>query len=366
MFIVYSLSGDNKKIAKFLVNNKIDFQFKKECRERFDIDSDRNVKSDRFEIDSDYFVKTMIFFSKNDIQYQWCNKNEFIKKLIKEKKLDDFSLLYDKKVILECDMSKFLQKACRKCDAETVSHLLSYDVKKNMHKLLNIACWRSDDNVDIVRILLDYMIQRLQNKNALKRTKPSAKLPHDENAKNNESTISDFLTRQPLNNAAEQGNFEVVRLLIDYGANPKFNNYAIRLALNNNNIDVAELLISYGSDFAFDEDTFIISMSKNEPMAEMVELYYKQVFKENERYVTKTRCVSQISFGSYIDKTLGLALIAAAKTGSLETVIALVDIGVNLKKYKSEALIVSKKRPHIYKYLKTIDLKSGSSSENKN
>jgi ankyrin repeat protein len=134
--------------------------------------------------------------------------------------------------------------------------------------------------------------------------------------------------RRPLCNAAERGNINIVKLLIDYDADPKHTD-AIKLAIYNNHIDVAEYLIKHGVSSYFDPEIFIYHMSQNESMVETVEFFVKY-YKENSNETSET---------DFYNEILGEAFIVAAKTGSLETVVALVEAGIDIDKYKKPALL---------------------------
>ena len=322
------INFNNKEIVvKFLIKNKIKYALVER-------------HSSTFNINDKYLVKLLVFLNDNNIYYYFQRGNDPFKILLKNKQYDDFTFLYDAKIILDAKLCYYLNKSCRKFDAETVSFLLGLNENLSIRVALNTACWRDDDNVDIVRILLDYELNRYKNVfNKNNFNKKSSKLKPIPSSLNNYLRLYD----DPINNAAEKGNLDIVRLLIDYGANVKANDTAVNIAVNNNHMDIANLLVKNNAEFYFEYDVFMYQMARNESAAEIIEFFHKNDFEKNSEH------------DDYIIKEIfGPALLAAAKTGHLDTIIALIDTGKNLTKYIHQAIKISRKRHHIYEYLKTL------------
>jgi len=215
MIILYFWKKDDfKKIHHYLNKKQILFQ----------------KNPDGITLDEEYFVVLYKFLLKEQINFDPYSINQIISKLLKIKKFDDITWLYNKKVFDKQCLNSMLQIACRKYDAETVNYVLAFDPNLAFGKALAVVCWRTDDNVEMARLILDYghnQISRL----------------------NNEYTRKNYFVNgggyQSLSNAAEQGNFDIVRILISYGV--KLHKKAIYLALENNHIDVAEYLFEHGA-----------------------------------------------------------------------------------------------------------------------
>jgi len=81
-------------------------------------------------------------------------------------------------------------------------------------------------------------------------------------------------------------------------------------------------------------------MAQNESRVEMIEFLVGKKYTNNKLLLSK--------------KILTKALIASCKTGSLDTIVTLIGAGTDTKKYRKEILTASRKRPHIYDYVKKL------------
>jgi hypothetical protein len=299
--ILSHYSDNIKTLTKHLQHNNIHF-----------IKTTSNKGLTNFQIGADDFISALKFILKNKIRYDCKNKYGIIKLFLKEKRFDDLTFMLQKKIIDAYIFENFTLKIFSKYDLETINYILGLDIKINMEIALRVVCWREDDNIDIVRIIWEQIMHC-----------------------NNKKFSHYFLLKQPLLNAAEKGNYDIVRFLVDCKPNKCILNEAADLALEHNHIDTVEYLVEHGATLGLDDDIFIKLVSKEESMTSMID------------FLTKYKLIS--------DEDLGRGFVAACKTGSLETVISLVEAGVNLKMYISKALHVSRSRPHIVEYLKSLD-----------
>ena len=374
---------DVKKMTKYIVKKNIGF----------------DINNTLIKVSAESFADIVTYMKNNNIRYCYSNDNKMLCVLLKNKDFDTFSVLYNNGIIKD-SMSHFLHKACRKYDAETVSFCLVDTIGiYNVRKALNISCWRTDDNVDIVRMLIDYIQYVKKNDEHMISKKLSVKSTSQSGKKTDKIPNTDnlSLSNVPLNNAVEQGNISIVNLLISYGANPAKNRCCVDLAISNNHVDVAEILVSAGAKIIFEPDVFVYQAGLNESRDQMVDFYYAHVFSkiyadfnvssnytsessdytsessdytsESSDYTSESSSETDIVIGNnyhytdYIsrkrdtenaDIILGKALVCAAKTGHLDTVIALIELDHNYTTYLTDAIKLSKHRPHIYKYLKNV------------
>lgn len=284
-----------RKVQMYILENEI----KLECKNNY------------IHVDDSYAVFLFKFMKKNNIDFSCKELNEVMKKLFDEKKFDDIHYLYKKRMLYDYNISNLLKKACRESNTDDVNNILGIGADMDLHHAINVICWRDDDNEDMMRMILDY-------------------------AKINKYNISKTSLSKATEYASEKGNINLVKLLLEYGAS-KFNYSAMELAILNNHIDIAEIFTNYDLEVEFDENYFMYSAAQETSIAELLDFYTRH-------------CEDQLT-----PKILGEAFLTAAKFGSIDSVIALVDTGVNLKKYKKYALIRSKKRPHIHTYLKELD-----------
>lgn len=217
-----------------------------------------------------------------------------------------FHIYTIKKILDKASIKSYLYTSCKDSNIGTVDFFLGFGLNFDIQLALYYACGR-DDNMDMVQLLLAY---------------PKKKNP---------IVLSTIL----LTTAVEIGDFDTVRLLVDYGADVKSNSDILDQALESNHFDVAEYLFADGATVKnFNPKRFIQFMAKNESMVEMVEFFV--AYRDTK-------------YKPFLDgKILTEALIVTCKTGTIDTIQALIDAGANIHKSKKMLLSVSETRPHIH------------------
>ena len=271
-------------------------------------------------------------FIKKNVGVVFFNYEETVCGLLKNKLFEDFTYIVQKYQNDHVKTHIILENACRKYDIECVMHVLSL-ARDNPDLAIKYCAedvsWREGDHHDIMQLLFDHEI------NVIKANTPRKEL--------NESLKSelDKLSERCLPAACQVGNYNIVRLLSEHCLIKKDPKYVWR-AINFQHIEIAEYLISDGFSFVFNQNIFIDAMKDPEPKVETVYFYVNQLDSEGKTILNRS-------------KTLAEGFLAACGYGHLETVMALVEIGVDADKYKSRALAKSRGRKEIQSYLKKLE-----------
>lgn len=211
-----------------------------------------------FEFNTNYYIPVIKICTKKNLKYHII-KGEYESQLniLEQKTYDDFLYLIKHKKI---SIDHFFKDSCELFDTETVSFLLSLSSDINCQMALQKTCWREDDNAEMVMIIVDYQLEQEKNSKYI-------------SGKKNGSICSKLNFKQPLLNAIERGNYNVVKLLIDYGANPILDKI-VNLAVSEGHIDVAELLVSHKAKYKVNVHNFMLLISQQKSQAEMIEFVY--------------------------------------------------------------------------------------------
>lgn len=271
-------------------------------------------------ISKDYILEVGEYLNANNIGSNQSNGNPIALDFIKEHKFDDLTYLYQNK-LLHMSPHKILIKLCYESDLDAIDYVLTLDPKLSINGAMNIISWREGDRDDIAQSLLEY------------------------DAEKDPSRAKSWMSKLPLSNACEQGNFKIVKLLVKYGAKPRDNDCAIELALDYNHVAIAKFLIKKGGYINnYNPKTFSFHMSKREDMRPLIK-FFATTFDDDS-----------ISLLEKMD--LPDALKQACKKGLLKNIKALVNSGIDIKFNKTKLLNSCRHRPKIYSYVKSLNNKN--------
>ncbi len=294
MITIKIKSGKYQSILNFLEKNNI---YHKTC-----------INSKTFSIDKENFIMLYEFMEKKDAINNF--KSDFylgstIREVLMERKFAISNFLFEKGFF---NPSYLLVKACQEYDADIIFYILTLDPYIDIKSAMNMTCWRLGDYVDIAKALLEY--DNISNKN--------------------------WLSIEPINNACEQGNIKIVKLLIEYGAKPS--EEAIKLAIDNNFIDIARYLTDNGVVINnYDTNYFSVQMSRDESLTDLINFFAEQV---------------DLNGVSLLEKMdIKRALLIICKSGLCTNLNSFINVGINVKKYKKSLLNISKYRPDVQKFL---------------
>ncbi|XWV25755.1 ankyrin [Tupanvirus soda lake] len=273
------------------------------------------------------------FMIKNKIKHRMIDIEKYILKLIREKEFDNFSYLYKKCYVTDKSIACIIHDIALEYDIETISFMLSFNSDSYLLDIFSVVCARDDDNVHIVDMILNEILHATKNK------KTGFSKYFDKI--NGQVVATHFSLDTPLKNAITMGNINIVKYLVDMKPSYICMSDSIELAIKKNHPDIAEYLLNHGAKLTyFDKTAFFQSIEKKEPLSDLIEFLCSH-YKSNGKPLVD-------------DKFLGDALVLACKIGNLDNVVAFVESGRDISKYKRKALIASKKHPNIIKYLRSL------------
>ena len=297
---------------------------------------------------SNYFMRVMIEinvenivffekkFSKKNIEFELFDYVAIVCKLLKNKLFEDVDYLMEK--YPDEDTNDIMTKVCREYDIECVKYILHFAYADyefgNSHEFFREICCRKGDRHDILQILFDHEIESITKNASTENTK-----------KENKILLASKLSKiacDCLYCACEEGNYNIARLSREYILTGKNCSDCVSAALEYNNTEIAQYLIGCGFSYVFKCSVFIASMKNPNSREELVYFYANQLDSKGKTILNRP-------------KTLAKGFIQACQFGHLETVMALVEIGVDVDKYKSRALSKSRERKEIQTFLKKLE-----------
>ena len=240
---------------------------------------------------------------------KFCTKNKLIVEfsdiwtseytLLKKKFFEDFSYLHKHKFFSNNEISRFLQCACIDSDSEVVDYLLDFGIDvKHFGMMIENVSIRDDLNQDsmdtrtqIAKSLLNYCRKKYSRRLYSFPTCPTGQGKcnnYDKNTYNDELMYC-------AGTVICSGNYDMVKLLIDYGLDSSMDEDFVSCAYGCGFIDICDLLLYNGFKFHFRKWMIKCIIDDNKMINERIDFIY-------HNYIDKYNMNPPLVFWEWIDE----------------------------------------------------------------